>query len=364
MNKKKKTVENPLATLLAFEKKLVPSDGLFYGTRWDVRKDATHETLLPLREKSVRGTNSNWVKDESSDDPLRLNVKAESPNPQTIDAVSLGFQQDTLKVKFTLKILPGAAVPSSCNSNEHRKQIEEMGKNYTEQFKFEELAKRYAINIANARYLWRNRVGAEKLEVHVTAPQVQESWIFDPYQFELQDFAIDSLPEETQKDIDRLAGLIREAFIADPRKFLFLEIEAFALLGKGQEIYPSEELVLDKGKKDKSKILYEVEGTAALHSQKIGNALRTIDTWYPSDEEFPYIGPIAIEPYGAVTNRGIAYRATKAKNFYTLFNQYARGEMMAADDAHYVMAVLIRGGVFGQGGKKSTGTKEETAKTE
>ena len=37
---------------------------------------------------------------------------------------------------------------------------------------------------------------------------------------------------------------------------------------------------------------------------------------------------------------------------------------MAADDAHYVMAVLIRGGVFGQGGKKSTGTKEETAETE
>ena len=132
---------------------------------------------------------------------------------------------------------------------------------------------------------------------------------------------------------------------------LFLEIEAFALIGNGQEIYPSEELVLDKGKKKKSKILYEVEGTAALHSQKIGNALRTIDTWYPTEEGD--IGPIAIEPYGAVTPRGTAYRAGSA-SFYAIFDNYSINDqkpLPEADQAHYVMAVLIRGGVFGQSGK-------------
>ena len=44
-------------SVLAFEKKLVPSDGYLYGTTWDKR----HQTTTPLKliEKSVRGTISN-----------------------------------------------------------------------------------------------------------------------------------------------------------------------------------------------------------------------------------------------------------------------------------------------------------------
>lgn len=54
---------------------------------------------------------------------------------------------------------------------------------------------------------------------------------------------------------------------------------------KVKEVYPSEELVLDKGKGERSKILYHVNDVAAMHSQKLGNALRTIDTWYPEFDE-------------------------------------------------------------------------------
>ena len=45
------------ASVLAFEKKLVPSDGRMYGTIWDQRNDQF--TPLVLIEKSVRGTISN-----------------------------------------------------------------------------------------------------------------------------------------------------------------------------------------------------------------------------------------------------------------------------------------------------------------
>ncbi len=133
-----------------------------------------------------------------------------------------------------------------------------------------------------------------------------------------------------------------------------LDINCYAKVGKAQEIYPSEELVLDKGKGNKSKVLYAVDGIAALHSQKVGNALRTIDTWYPefSDPE-KSIGPIAIEPYGAVTNMGKAYRTPKdKKDFYTFFDAWARGaELTQSDDEHYVVATLVRGGVFGESDK-------------
>ena len=93
---------------------------------------------------------------------------------------------------------------------------------------------------------------------------------------------------------------------------------------------------------------------AAMHSQKVGNALRSIDTWYPefSDEQAS-AGPIAIEPYGAVTNLGKAYRTPKDKqDFYTFFDAFARGEKLGRiEDEHYVMAILVRGGVFGESDK-------------
>jgi CRISPR-associated protein Csy3 len=81
--------------------------------------------------------------------------------------------------------------------------------------------------------------------------------------------------------------------------------------------------------------------------------LRSIDTWYPNYEDFD-TGPIAIEPYGAVTNLGVAYRNPKNKaDFYTLFDKYARGEALANEnEEHYVMAVLVRGGVFGESDKE------------
>jgi CRISPR-associated protein Csy3 len=87
-----------------------------------------------------------------------------------------------------------------------------------------------------------------------------------------------------------------------------------------------------------------------MHSQKIGNALRTIDTWH---EEAEVVGAIAIEPYGSVTNRGKAYRPPKSKNdFYTLLDNWVlKDNVPTIEQQHYVIAVLVRGGVFGASGK-------------
>ena len=219
----------------------------------------------------------------------------------------------------------------------------EVAKNYIQTHGFTELAKRYALNIANARFLWRNRVGAEKIEVIVTVND-QEFVTFNAFDYKLHDF--DSVDAKVKNLADQIAQALKGEV-----PYLLIKVEAYALVGKGQEVYPSEELVLDKGKGDKSKILYQVNDVAAMHSQKIGNALRTIDTWYPDFEEQK--SAIAIEPYGAVTNLGKAYRTPKAKqDFFSLFDKYALGEPLEnVEQEHYVMAVLVRGGVFGQSSK-------------
>ncbi len=117
-------------------------------------------------------------------------------------------------------------------------------------------------------------------------------------------------------------------------------------------MFPSQELILDKAKTSKSKTLYSVSNIAAMHSQKIGNALRSIDTWYLDADQN---GPIAVEPYGSVTTQGRAYRQPKLKekgDFYTLFDNWlVKDQAPPMEQQHFVMATLIRGGVFGDAGK-------------
>jgi CRISPR-associated protein Csy3 len=344
MSKKEKIV-----SVLAFEKKIVPSDGYMFGTNWNNREKMTP---LKLQEKSVRGTISNRLKRAIQNDPAKLNAEVEKPNLQTVDVCALNRDQDTLKLHFTLKILGDLARPSACNNAAFTQSYGATVRAYIAGEGFKELAKRYAVNIANARFLWRNRVGAELIEVHVKALNIgfEQEWTFDAAQYSIKKF------DDNDEHLNSLAERIAAA-LSSENDFLMLEINCFAKVGKAQEIYPSEELVLDKSnsRSKKSKILYSVDGIAAMHSQKIGNALRTIDTWYPefADPETS-AGPIAIEPYGAVTNLGKAYRTPKAKqDFYSLFDKFAWGEKLGRiEDEHYVMAVLIRGGVFGESDKQ------------
>ncbi|WP_276836640.1 type I-F CRISPR-associated protein Csy3 [Megasphaera stantonii] len=333
--------DSVIASVLAFEKRMVPSDGYMYETRWDVRQE--EKTPICLSEKSVRGTISNRLKNAVKNDPAKLNAEVEKANLQTVDSASLSMECDTLKLCFTLKFLP-VQHPSACNNEEHYQKINSMIQAYKDRYGFTELAKRYAFNIANGRFLWRNRVGAERIEIIVTAKELEAQWVFNAYDYSLRDF------DDEDTNVLALASCIANA-LCGTKPYLFLEVEANVLLGRGQEGYPSEELVLDK-KGKKSKILYAVNDTAAMHSQKLGNALRTIDTWYPEYDDV--LRPIAIEPYGAVTNLGKAYRTgTSKKDFYTLFDKYSVGEALECEeDEHYVMAVLVRGGVFGQSGKE------------
>jgi len=335
-----------IASVLAFEKKLVPSDAYMYGTQWDNRE---HATALTLTEKSVRGTISNRLKPAIQNDPVKLNAEVEKANLQTVDVSALQVEQDTLKLHFTLKVLGGVEHPSACNNASFYQSYYKAAKEYIDREGFAELARRYAINLANARFLWRNRVGAENIEVKIQVLNKgsEQSWTFDATQFSTRHFDVQD------EKINSLAKCINTT-LSSEQNFLMLDITCFAKIGKAQEVYPSEELVLDKGKGKKSKVLYSVNNIAAMHSQKIGNALRTIDTWYPEfgDTETS-AGPIAIEPYGAVTNLGKAYRTPKDKqDFYTLFDKFARGgKLDKINDEHYVMAVLVRGGVFGASDK-------------
>ena len=339
----KKSQKDLIPSVLAFEKKLVCSDGYFYGTQWAKRADPDAITPLVVTEKSVRGTISNRLPAKLQNSPEKIDQEVEKANLQTVDTCSLNVDQDTLKHIFTLKVLSGIETPTACNNEAFLTAYQDVAKNYAKHHQFKELAHRYATNIANARFLWRNRIGAQQIEVIVTIGE--KRWVFNAYDFPLANF------DKNNDQLTELSTLIAQT-LSGERTHLMIEIETNAQVGLAQEVYPSEELVFDKGKGEKSKILYSVNMIAAMHSQKIGNALRTIDTWYSEYHQLHQ--PIAIETYGSVTTLGKAYRKPSDKqDFYTLFDQYALGESLdATEQEHYVMAMLVRGGVFGSSSKE------------
>lgn len=335
------------ASVLAFERKLDVSDALLFSGNWENRETGDW-TPVTIREKSVRGTISNRLKTKDQD-PAKLDAAIEHPNLQTVDVANLPADSDTLKVQFTLRVLAGVGEPSACNEAAYREKLLATVKSYVQNVGLAELAKRYASNLANGRFLWRNRIGAEQAEVRVArlkggkeAPDY--SWTFDALAHSLQGF---DAPEGEASSLNALATLIEAGLSGQDH--VLLQIAAFVRIGAGQEVFPSQELILDKSSSKKSKTLYEVAGIAAMHSQKIGNALRTVDTWYPEAAEN---GPIAVEPYGSVTTQGKAYRQPKQKmDFYNLLDNWVLKEQEPErDQQHFVIATLIRGGVFGDAG--------------
>lgn len=349
------------ASVLAFERKLDPSDAIFHAGRWDDRANAAAWVPVRVREKPVRGTISNRLKTKDQD-PAKLDAAIEKPNLQTVDVATLPADADTLKMQFTLRVLAGAGMPSACNSAAYQAKLVQTVQGYVQQHGFAALASRYAVNLANGRFLWRNRIGAESVQVRVARLQdgkAAKEWSFDALAHNLR--ALDAINAEVQS----LGTVIAEGLAGTAH--VLLQITALARVGAGQEVFPSQELILDQKKRKtddgievrKSKTLYQIgekgQEIAAIHSQKIGNALRTIDTWYEGAQE---LGPIAVEPYGSVTTQGKAYRQPNGKDetgkalpkwdFYNLLDNWLlKDAVPPVEQQHFVMAVLIRGGVFG-----------------
>ena len=336
------------ASVLAFERKLDPSDALFSAGDWNHRQASQSWPTEAVRAKSVRGTISNRLKTKDQD-PAKLDAAIENPNLQTVDVAMLPANADTLKVSFTLRVLGGAGTPSACNNADYQRKLQETVQGYVAANGFGELARRYAHNLANGRFLWRNRLGAEQVEVQVaqfTNGAAVQNWTFDALSLSLRNF--DSTPATADK-LAQLAALLAQGLSGTSH--VLLQVTAFVRCGAGQEVFPSQELILDKDKAGKSKTLYTVNDVAGMHSQKLGNALRTVDSWYSGAD---VNGPIAVEPYGSVTTQGKAYRQPRLKDdFYTLFDNWlVKDQVPALEQQHFVMATLIRGGVFGDAGKE------------
>ena len=179
------------ASVLAFERKLDPSDAVLHAGLWADQADAKAWVPVTVREKSVRGTISNRLKTKDAD-PAKLDAAIQNPNLQTVDVATLPSDADTLRVRFTLRVLAGAGTPSACNSASYQAKLLNTVKGYVDANGFTELAQRYAANLANGRFLWRNRVGAESVQIVVEQlkdGQAEKSWSFNALALDMRALA-------------------------------------------------------------------------------------------------------------------------------------------------------------------------------
>lgn len=324
------TIKNP--SVLSFDRKLEPSDALMYSGRWEHIDNHKKWKAIKLFERRNRGVKSNF-KNEVLNNDEELKKQIQEPNPVWGDDAALPHDHDTLKVSFTLRVVDDVGKPSACDEKSYLERLEQIVDEYKNNISFNELSKRYATNIANGRFLWRNRICVEDIKIVVSLKS--EVLEFNAYHYSLDDF------EETDDDLMKLANVIADGLSG--KDYALIKIDAYVKMGEGQRVWPSQEMVMNIPKGEKSRYLFQLDGCAAIHSQKIGNAIRTIDNWYDHNARFP----IAVEPYGSVTHIGEAFR-TSRNDFKTLSRRWVDGEEISDEEKHFVMAVLIRGGVFSE----------------
>ena len=355
--KKMKDKQEKVANTLAFPRQIDSSDAVFLAGK-EMDPELKNFGPLPVREKAVRGVKEYRTAGQSSGNQVDKNIL--TPNPQRIDFASLGVDESVLGVKLNLRF-QGGFRPTACSNRLVHNILKGVWDDYAEEHGFTELARRYALNIASGRFLWRNRVGAEDVKIYVTLRNddgsviTEEPLVFNALEFELGEFD----QEDDDGCLATLSGWIARTLSG--KSFISAEIVALVKTAPGMEVFPSQELAQDsgKGKKEdkKGKHLYYVQHgnaqTAGMHPQKITNAIHTVDDWYPVDSEGE--GPLSVNAYDTVTTLEEAFRPPGNKDFYTLLDKIVQDESaegLEEGDHHFVMAMLVRGGVFGKSGKE------------
>ena len=313
-----------IPSVFAFSRKLNPSHGAFFSGVWD-----NADSFVPVRNINQRGNRG--VSQNSSS----FNEDAEKMIQLSLgDSAFINKDHDTLKIEFSLSVIGDIYSPHSCNDPVFGDALKSCLEQYHNDIGLSELSHRYATNIANGRWLWRNRLMANNIRIVVTAIDDDKNWEFDAFDFSLNSFDLKS------QSLSELSQFIKSGF---DNELARLSIVAYLQVGKGQEVFPSQELIFSKGSERAPKTLCEVDNCAAMHPQKIGNALRTIDDWHNNKSPV-----VSVETFASSSFANLCYRSPQLKNdFYSLLKEWViKGNIIDLESRHFVVAVLIRGGVL------------------
>jgi len=342
---------------LALQRAISITDGVLYNI-----DEGGQRTPVLVVEHGIRGT-QNVNTDKGAEKDIANIQRTESAKLDD-DAVAMLVRFDirtsSLSRSISMCADPGMGKQGRAEALEVRRALESFMQR-AQGAPLLSIAQRYARNIFNARWLWRNRSYAQKITVRVYA--IEESGLRLVAEQDALKTPLNHFDNPTDQE-NAIADLLAKGW--EGSETLALRVEAIVDFGvKGAvEVFPSQNYI-DTKDKGFARSLYKHPlsdkvdlgtgfkacGIAALRDQKIGNALRTIDTWYASFTDVRLVTPV--EPMAANLDAGIFLRS-KEETAFSLLKMIENIKVEEGDpDGLFLLAILIRGGVFGEKGEKS-----------
>lgn len=337
--------------LITFARSLQVTEGVFFGTFR--REDGTVARVpVPVIEKGVRG--------QSSEDRAK---NPGSSNPQAVEFAAVPQGCDGIELSFSVLVLPNAMKPHACDDDRVREAYVNVLRAYAAIDQFRTIAELITWNVASGRFAWRNRYQTDQARVVVESHD-NIKLEFDPFELDLDNGAeigrvAAAMKSGTREDLDRFVEGIAAGLREAPYRF---DVKWMAEMIPGQEIFPSQEYIRESLREGLPSRVYaklpvfmrgETMQQASMHSQKIGAALRHIDIWHGYDGHYA----IAVNPYGGIQETGAVARPPQSgKTFYEIRRNADRvistlaSAKTASDipgDIHFLVANLVRGGVYG-----------------
>jgi CRISPR-associated protein Csy3 len=342
-----------LPGVLSFQRGTLVSDALFFN----VFADRPPSPLHVIRH-GIRGTQNVNKAPKSAGSTASSAARENVSNIQITDSAKLDPNAIALMVRFDIRFLPIRDLLFACAPSKEDKpaDIAAMRENFQTFVNkaigsdgLRDVAHRYARNIANGRFLWRNRMVASDVKVRVTSGQHLDL-SFDALDVDLNAFADYSEPEQRVADVI-LGGMEGRA----PSRLTVEATVDFGVRG-ALEVFPSQNYLENKERgfarplycvgepaADQDKHGIQELGQAAFREQKVANALRTFDTWYP--EYATRKVPIPIEPMGASLDAQEFFRRSPDTSGFQLMLRLGSLDP-DSEQGRFMLACLIRGGVF------------------
>lgn len=344
---------------------------------------------------SVRGAISpspavfNYREDSGETKPIKLNIsrgvgtfgsyahqyidgnkKAESienANPFHCDVAYMPSDSDTLVAKVTVVFDKCVNSYEAFSDHTFAANMNEIMESFIASPAGSKLASLYVDNILKCQWLFRNRKTPSKTVDIKAVTCINENVLEKAFSFS----SVGNDQQFSGPEYDELVELVRKSLAGETDSKLILSVTASLLVGFGAQIFPSQawegesdEKSKDTSKDKKTKFLYTIPhmGTVTgMSPQKVGNGLRTIDTWHGVGEK-----AIPVNPYGQDRESNSAVRMRSSGNdFYGLLNKLHDNleetvstikNAKTADDVpgniYFVVANMVRGGVFGTPEKK------------
>lgn len=337
-----------LPSVLAFSRSHFITDGAFYS----LTKDGIEKPII-VEQQGIRGTQN--VSEKNGNEEAKTDIT----NLQRIDIAKADIDTEAVIIRFSLGFLDISKSLHSCNGKDmndvmaFRKSLKDFLFRAKNSGAIEHLSKRYARNILNGRWLWRNKDIAK--QIFISVKYNNNDLFIDKYDIvgsSLTDFNDFNAEEE------KLATIFAKQLKGEDISAVEVTATLIPKAPGSFEVYPSQNFQeISKDKNAQKKFLFKInnQNQAGLRDQKIFNAIKTIDDWYKHDFKDD-IGPIPVEAFGSNINWNLFLRSDKKEknngfDLLKVLNDFNTNNKMLEENALFVLSLIERGGVFGESDK-------------